>query len=298
MRLLNTQTLKVDLFMGQTIPAYAALSHTWGDEEVSLQDMQSTPPRTAEGFRKVEEACRVARSDGYDYVWIDTCCIDKTSSAELSEAINSMFRWYQDADVCYAYLVDLPPETEAALGDALPTCKYFTRGWTLQELIAPQDVHFYDSTWALRGSRRALVDLISEITSIEIEVLLDADELYCVPVATKMSWASKRVTTRIEDIAYCLLGLFDINMPLLYGEGRKAFRRLQEEVMRKTNDLSLLAWVGGTPGEEIREIWARSPADLRPVQRRTRDHQQGSAHLYAAAGGERPRYERGQTSFS
>lgn len=134
----------------------------------------------------------------------------------------------------------------------------------MQELVAPAKVHFYDRSWNQVGTKKTLLDWLSDITSIPQEVLSNPDEIYCLPVATKMSWAAMRQTTRVEDMAYCLLGLFDVHMPLLYGEGRKAFRRLQEEVLKKTDDLSLLAWSPeGTPQEEeIREIWARSPAEF------------------------------------
>ncbi|KAK3349782.1 heterokaryon incompatibility protein-domain-containing protein, partial [Lasiosphaeria hispida] len=243
MRLLNTDTLEVEVFMGSDVPTYAILSHTWGKNEVTLQDLAGNRSGSKKDFSKLDKTCKVAHANGYGYVWVDTCCIDKTSSAELSEAINSMFRYYQEADVCYAFLFDLVPEEVAPLESALATCRWFTRGWTLQELIASREIHIYDAAWSLRGTKRTMVDLISRISRVDREVLLDADELYCVPVAAKMSWAATRATTRIEDMAYSLLGIFDIHLPLLYGEGLKAFRRLQEEILRKTNDMSLLAWV-------------------------------------------------------
>ncbi|KAK0707885.1 heterokaryon incompatibility protein-domain-containing protein, partial [Lasiosphaeris hirsuta] len=242
MRLLNTSTLEVEVFTCSDVPTYAILSHTWGKNEVTLQDLGGSRSGSKKDFSKLDKTCQVAHANGYGHVWIDTCCIDKTSSAELSEAINSMFRYYQEADVCYAFLFDLVPEEVAPLESALATCRWFTRGWTLQELIASPEIHVYDAAWSLRGTKRTMVDLISEISRVDREVLLDADELYCVPVATKMSWAATRATTRVEDMAYSLLGIFDIHLPLLYGEGLKAFRRLQEEILRKTNDMSLLAW--------------------------------------------------------
>jgi len=171
--------------------------------------------------------------------WIDTCCIDKTSSAELSEAINSMYRWYQRSQVCYAYLVDVPDATaDHSRPDSLfQQSKWFTRGWTLQELLAPTFVEFYDQNWIEIGTKSSMRTLVQKITNISI--LVNIDEA-C--VAEKLSWASTRVTTRIEDLAYCLMGLFDINMPLLYGEGHNAFLRLQLEIWNRTNDESIFAW--------------------------------------------------------
>lgn len=148
-----------------------------------------------------------------------------------------MYRFYKDAAACYVTLVDLPPRSR--LKDTLQNCRWFTRGWTLQELIAPSLVEFYDSAWTYVGSRFSLRDEISHITSISVEVLMDGGAS---SVATKMSWAAKRHTKRIEYRAYCMLGIFDVNMPLIYGEHRKAFIRLQEEIIKRNNDLTLLAW--------------------------------------------------------
>jgi hypothetical protein len=189
---------------------------------------------------------------------VDTCCIDKSSSAELTEAINSMFQWYKNAVVCYAYLSDLSPRQDAVMKDLgvddsredyslaskneLQGCKWFTRGWTLQELIAPKIVRFYDETWAFRGTKDDLAKPIELITDIDNAVLRSCQTLADISIAKRMTWASKRKTTRVEDVAYCLLGIFDVNMPLLYGEGNKAFTRLQEEIIKNNNDLSIFGW--------------------------------------------------------
>jgi len=146
MRLLCTKNVpELKEFIGDTssIPRYAILSHTWEDEEVSLQQMND-PATCAQkkGFRKIQHTCALAAQNGFDYAWVDTCCVDKRASAELSEAINSMFRWYQNATVCYVFLADLEPGAD--LDASLPGCRWFTRGWTLQELIAPREVLFYD----------------------------------------------------------------------------------------------------------------------------------------------------------
>lgn len=165
-----------------------------------------------------------------------SCCIDKTSTAELSESINSMFRWYQKAKVCYAYLEDVDDVSEFARS------RWFTRGWTLQELIAPKDLYFYSTNWALLGNKNDLQGDLETITGISRDVLSGATHSRKVCIATRMRWAANRQTTRIEDIAYCLMGIFDVQMPLLYGEGKRAFARLQQEIMRGSDDQSLFAW--------------------------------------------------------
>jgi hypothetical protein len=202
--------------------------------------MQDLPKaRTRKGFSKVIETCRLAREQYLGYAWIDTCCIDKSSSAELTEAINSMFNWYKEAYICFAFLSDLPG-SEGNSGDQLQRCRWFTRGWTLHELIAPRIVAFYDQGWQMRGTKKALQQELSAITGIDLEILEDSNLLSTIPIARRMSWASHRKTSRVEDRAYSLLGLFDVNVPLIYGEGPKAFFRLQEEIMKQHNDLSLV----------------------------------------------------------
>lgn len=197
----------------------------------------------------MKNTCHRALQDGFQYVWIDTCCIDKSSSAELSEAINSMFRWYQESKICYAFLSDV------ADGRTLfHESRWFSRGWTLQELIAPKRVVFLNQNWEPLGDREELADEITVATGIERHILARPDcnvqdMLRSFSVAQRMRWASKRVTTRAEDIAYCLMGLFDVNMPPLYGEGAyKAFERLQEAIISETADHSILAF--REPGAE------------------------------------------------
>lgn len=247
MRLLHTRTLELSEFLENAIPAYAILSHTWEKEEVSFKDMQDPNAKQKAGYAKIQKCCEQAGRDGYEYVWIDTCCIDKSSSAELSEAINSMYVWYKDAKTCYAYLTDLDLSTDS-LGhlseapESFKKSRWFTRGWTLQELIAPARLEFFDKCWSPFGTKADRHSVLSEITGIDQLTLIGGRELRDVSIAKRMSWASKRVTTRIEDIAYCLLGIFDVNLPLLYGEGERAFVRLQEEIMRSSDDQSLLAW--------------------------------------------------------
>jgi len=249
MRLINTTTLKLEEFQSQ-IPVYAILSHTWGEDEVSFVDWQNNLATTKAkaGFHKIERSCQQARADGYDYLWCDTNCIDKRSSSELSEAINSMFNWYKNSAVCYAHLSDVSP------GDlsSFSTSRWFTRGWTLQELLAPSEVIFFDKEWSNFGTRSSLSQEIFNITKIEETDMRSG--IHKASISKRMSWVSHRQTSRPEDIAYCMLGIFDINMPLLYGEGEKAFIRLQEEIIRFSNDQSIFCWHWST--EHVPSDWS------------------------------------------
>ncbi|KAK1774096.1 hypothetical protein QBC45DRAFT_454993 [Copromyces sp. CBS 386.78] len=200
--------------------------------------MVSKSPSTMEkaGYKKIRDTCTMAQTRGQQWAWIGTCCIDKSSSAELTESINSMYRWYQKAEECYAYLLDFAPGSLPKV--ELGKCRWFTRGSTLQELIAPKTVIFFARDWSIVGekSREDTLEIINRLT-----VFRKTD---CT-IAQRMIWASNRETTRPEDKAYCSLGIFEVNMPLIYGEGDNAFRRLQEEIIKRSNDLSIFAW--GTP---------------------------------------------------
>jgi len=183
-----------------TTPQYAILSHTWGQDEVSFNDLEDLSNASKkQAFSKVEYTCREARARGLQYSWIDTCCIDKRSSGELSEAINSMFNWYQKAAVCFIYLDDLDvARAKEKLTEGLSRCKWFTRGWTLQELIAPREAELFDRGWKHLGSKRSLLSTLSDITNINRDVLEDANYLSDVPIARRMSWAARRKTRRVE----------------------------------------------------------------------------------------------------
>ncbi|KAF4436906.1 beta transducin [Fusarium acutatum] len=244
MRLLTVSTLQLKEFIGHA-PPYAILSHTWTEEEVLHCDIGNLTAQSKEGYPKLVGCCSKAAQDGFDWVWIDTCCIDKSSSAELSEAINSMYKWYQKATVCYAYLQDVTTETcnitEIFHITEFGRSRSFTRGWTLQELIAPQIVELCSKEWTVIGTKKSLASSIESVTGIPITVLRGSHPS-TYNVAERMSWASARTTTREEDLAYCLLGIFDVNMPLLYGEGAKSFIRLQEQILRQDEDYSMFAW--------------------------------------------------------
>ncbi|KAI0973745.1 heterokaryon incompatibility protein-domain-containing protein [Xylaria arbuscula] len=290
MRLLNVKTLKLEDYTTRPAPKYTILSHCWRPEigEILYEDVESSEPeiwreKRKEVAMKVLKACAETERLGFEYIWVDTCCIDKRSSSELSEAINSMFKWYRKSTKCIAFLDDIDG--------------------TLQELIAPDNVWFYNKNWSYIGDRFSMARKISAITRIDEVVLrhghepeledwdehdyredavhftcrcgingFDPDRLQGMldsfSVATIMSWAAGRRTSREEDIAYCLMGLFDVNMPLLYGEKSKAFIRLQEQIIRRTNDQSILAWATSDAPEKAGFIWsvgrdlASSPDDF------------------------------------
>ncbi|KIW16572.1 hypothetical protein PV08_03760 [Exophiala spinifera] len=237
MRLLHTRDLRVQDFAPSEAPrSYAILSHTWEEEEVTLQHMEKGDASTMKGYQKLRSSCQRAMKDGYDWIWIDTCCIDKTSSAELGEAINSMFTYYGHSAVCYAYLADI--ENPEGFGKS----RWFTRGWTLQELLAPRHLIFFDKSWRELGTKQFFSKRISSGTGIPEEAILGTS-VRTYNAAQRMSWASRRQTTRAEDIAYCLLGLFDIHMFPIYGEGtERAYIRLQEEILRQSEDHTLFLW--------------------------------------------------------
>lgn len=248
MRLINAKSLRIEEFGPRNLPRYAILSHTWGDYEPTHAEWRSVVTRrwksSKPGFAKIFATCKQACRDGLSHVWIDTVCIDKTSSAELSEAINSMFAWYENAEVCYVYLTDIPsqPPSGIDLLELMGSSRWFSRVWTLQELIAPDHVVFYSQSWTQLGSKKALSSFLSVVTGIDQLCIRKERALREYSIAQRMSWVADRVTTRPEDIAYCLLGIFGINMPLLYGEGERAFIRLQEEIIRQSDDQSILAF--------------------------------------------------------
>ncbi|KAI6041072.1 HET-domain-containing protein [Pisolithus marmoratus] len=259
-----TKVLKEFYGAGLAKKKYAILSHCWGVEEegekevlfedmkqlLTMSDKERKEIRGRTGYKKIIATCRQAQEDELEWVWIDTCCINKESSSELSEAINSMYKWYANAELCYAYLHDTLGDSWTKRIESMATPKWFSRGWTLQELIAPKGVDFFDQEWEWIGDKAKLVWTLSEITRIPEKVLKEGlqkalssvKDCERPSVAQIISWAADRTTTREEDRAYSLLGLLGVHMPMLYGEGKNAFRRLQLEIIRTSNDQSIFAW--------------------------------------------------------
>ena len=243
MRLLerkNDDELSLTRDIIDNIPPCAILSHTWGAdrEEVTFRDLTDGTGKGKVGYSKIRFCGEQARHDGLRYFWVDTCCIDKSNNTELAEAINSMFRWYRNAAKCYVYLSDVPrnaPDTDDAFcqlpwESAFRKSRWFTRGWTLQELIAPKLVEFFSKYWEQLGNKTSLETIIHEITGIP-DKALQGVPLSDFTIAERMSWAEQRETTRKEDQAYSLLGIFDVYMPLIYSEGKEhAFKRLREVI--------------------------------------------------------------------
>lgn len=257
-----------------SIPKYAILSHRWAanpQDEVTFEDMtmRTGAAKGKSGFKKIRGCCAQALRDGLHWVWIDTCCIDKRNSAELSEAINSMYSWYEKSEICYAYLEDV--SSLAVNGKEFRKSSWFTRGWTLQELIAPAEVEFFTNNWVKIGAKSGLASTLAKITGVAKSALVNGVHAYKASVAEKMSWGAHRKTTRAEDRAYSLMGIFGVNMPTLYGEGHRAFARLQHEIMRISNDHSIFAWqrkslTAGLLAEspdEFAHSYACRPADYR-----------------------------------
>ena len=244
MWLLDTEHITLRYF-DKPPSRYAILSHVWERHEQTFQEVQGFSEPHKDACPKLQGCCRLARLQGFEWVWIDTCCIDKTNSVELSEAINSMYKWYTNASVCLAYLYDVDPgrESLASPNSSFRSSLWFTRGWTLQELIAPKSVVFYSQKWTALGTKDMLAVLLQEISGVDASILSARVPLASISIGKRMSWASGRRTTRPEDAAYSLMGIFDINMPTIYGEGgTRAFRRLQEEIMRISPDQTLFVW--------------------------------------------------------
>ncbi len=250
MRLLEVQqdgalSLTENLHEDDSIPAYAILSHTWQAGEVTFDEFKNGTGNQKAGYEKIRLSTQQAQRDGLCYVWVDTCCINKADAVELQHAINSMFRWYRDAARCYVFLSDVSsPDMESVITAGAPlweqafrSSRWFIRGWTLQELLAPRAVSFFSQEWKHLGERHELKHRISEITGIPVSALGDAS-LDSFSVDERLSWSSRRQTTHKEDRAYSLLGMFNVFMPLLYGEGEEnAFRRLKKGIEEKLQDI-------------------------------------------------------------
>ncbi|KAI6777603.1 uncharacterized protein J7T54_002746, partial [Emericellopsis cladophorae] len=282
MRFINCHSYDLETFELSEAPPFAILSHTWGGGEVTFDNLRQPGNRAGPGWEKIERTCRQALKDGWGYAWVDTCCIDKSSSAELSESINSMFKWYLHAEVCYVFLADYTHSgDEDTQEGGISGSRWFTRGWTLQELIAPSRMEFYDKDWQHIGSKGSLGSCLSKATGIDEEILRVSSQdsvrarLDACTIAQRMSWAASRTTKREEDMAYCLLGIFGINMPMLYGEGGpRAFLRLQEEIVKESSDMTIFAW----------QTSAQDPTcDFQEAQHQQSSHQEKTYHGVFAA---------------
>ncbi|XPT00388.1 hypothetical protein M3J09_009542 [Ascochyta lentis] len=263
MNLLKTDTYEVVRASGST-PRYAILSHRWESEEITFDIMKtikpsamrspsfsSIPASLRASAAKIRGACAIAQQQGFGHIWIDTCCIDKTKSEELRYALNMMFKWYQNAAVCYTYFNDITfsaPNERMFMSDRNDrrgqASEWFERGWTLQELLAPREMQFYDKRWKFMGTRGELAKLVGRVSGISPEYLNRTRDLNDASCAMKMSWMAGRVTQKVEDVAYSLIGLFDIHLDPIYGEGTRSFIRLQEAIMTEFGrfDESLFAW--------------------------------------------------------
>ncbi|KAG1875820.1 hypothetical protein F4604DRAFT_1581727, partial [Suillus subluteus] len=240
---------------------YAVLSHRWlpDNQEPLYHQVSKEPKEVADGpgWKKLERFCHTAKVvHNCEFAWSDTCCIDKPSSSELEESIRSMFRWYRNSHVCIAFLSETADLAALQLQETGKSGEkavdaWFERGWTLQELIAPLQIKFYGANWKplIQGSTNDRNNRDSKVIMEKISTLTDIhmDDLESFTpgidrVPEKMLWASRRRTTRIEDRAYSLVGIFDISIMIVYGEGKRAFFRLIEEVIKRYDKWDVFLW--------------------------------------------------------
>ena len=261
MRLLNVETYELqDLRQDVT---YAILSHRWYEEEITFENLDAVQLKNEAAqspqLDKIRGACARAKENRLGWIWIDSCCINKDSSQELARSINSMFQWYQKAAICYTYLSDVEGSLVCADSSKRETpaaqprrahSEWFERGWTLQELLAPNQIIFFDRNWQSVGTKAELAIDISRITGIEVPYLTGAKDFRSASIAKRLSWQAHRRTTEVEDMTYSLFGVLGVHLVPTYGEGRQAFQRLQAEILRTQKDESIFAWTapaGGLP---------------------------------------------------
>ena len=225
---------------GGDVPPYAILSHTWGsdEDEVTFSDLRQDRAKHVLGYSKLMFCSKQAATDNLGFFWVDTCCIDKNSSNELSEAINSMFKWYRNAKKCYVLLSDVAADgsledmSQQEWARLFRNSRWFQRGWTLQEMLAPEVVEFFAKDGRLLGNKTTLLQALNYRTQIPISAL-QGSPLSRYSIDERISWMKNRQTKREEDAAYSLLGLLGIHMTLLYGEGRdRALMRLRRKAER------------------------------------------------------------------
>ena len=268
MKLLHTQTYRLDEFFDSDYPTYAILSHTWRSSDALSSSHLAYDPRLDRCLpvhEKVIQACQKADSHGIHHLWVDSLCIDASSTADIDEAVNGSFRWLRKSALCLAYLDDLPADGSVLGENTWRHCRYWSRAWTLQELIAPPRVEFFDANWQHRGSKTSpeLLPILTNITGITSRVLLDCDTLFDISLAVRMSWAAERNAGREEDTSYSLIGISGVAMSVRYGEGaEQAFLRLQQKILLDTRDGSILAW-RSIDKQDIRGLLARSPSEFR-----------------------------------
>ncbi|KAH9238564.1 hypothetical protein K456DRAFT_1785052, partial [Colletotrichum gloeosporioides 23] len=267
MLLLQARTRLVQHFQYPPSVEYAILSHTFSspshDEWPAYESYELAHSHLPSlKHHIINKTCQLALSHGVEFVWIDAVCVDKTSSARISETINSIANYFKMATICFAYLFDLP------CGDLSPTlwggCQFWSQIWTLQELIFPPKIQFYDAKWHLKGERSSSVlsSLLSSITGVDEEILTQTSRPPCISAARKLSWAAERQSLQPEDAAYGILGLFDVSMNIIYGEGAvPAFIRLQEHILNRTNDGSVLLWTA-KPFEGRRGLFAHDAQEF------------------------------------
>lgn len=260
MRVINTASFEMKSDMGDAKlreEGYAVLSHRWVGPETTFHqyekhvaELKSGSTALSPQLERIHGACICARNKGIEWLWIDSCCINKLSAVEETESINSMYRWYRHSVLCITYLYDVelddtlePTDPRIFNNSGGKPAEWFSRGWTLQELLASGKMEFYDKNWKSMGTKRDMKASLSKLTGIDENYLTGAEDFRNACVATKMSWMAKRTTTREEDIAYSMVGLFGVTISPVYGEGPRAFMRLQEVTLSSSSmDESLFAW--------------------------------------------------------
>jgi hypothetical protein len=273
MRLINTHTLEITDFSGRDKPDYAILSHTWSPgDEISFKDFNDRRHTHTAGYQKIVDLCRFAQLRKQEWAWIHTCCVDHSSQNEKAEAINYEFSWYHNAEECYVYLKDVPSLSRGndVVMDAFYTSRWFTRAFALPELLAPKLIVFVNTDWEVVGfkttpigggdhsvqSHLILNKDISKITGIPTR-FLEGEDLSKATVEDKLDWACGLKASMLEDSAYSLMGIFDIQMPVYYGEGTRAFRRLLDEISYRRRSIR----VEETRTRQRRGRPARPPAE-------------------------------------
>lgn len=272
MLLLHTASLELCEF-GSDAPPYGTFSARWEDDTLGHEDLPS--PQTAHqrpAFQALQRACSECQNHGLQWLWNDAVCINRRSIDALSKTLNSLAEIYRKSRLCIVYLHDLF-DTEASHFDVergLSSCSWIKHVWMLPQLIFSTVLQFYDAQWMHIGSKRQLSAELSRITAIEEGVLDGSESLEDYPNCVKMSWAAGLSAEAIEDVAYSLLAVFNVNMTIRYGEGMESFLRLQEEILKNTDDYSLLAWQP-IPNQSYRGLLAHSPLEYSHFKNKSKE---------------------------